>query len=170
MKTEFKTTIGLFGTCGSSTWRTAFIKDYANYDFISHFNPQVENWKPEDAAIEAEHLINDDIILFPVTSETYGTGSLAETGYSIMSAIRADANRYVILFIDPKVDQALIDENAGAAKESTRSRALVLAHLRKVKHPNVFFVSSLTQMLQLSVELATVSTAMKQIRDKHKLS
>ena len=168
MNNKFKTTIGLFGTCGNSTWRTNFIKEYDNYDFINYFNPQVTNWKPDDAVIEAEHLINDDIILFPVTSETYGTGSLAETGYSIMSAIRADDNRYVILFIDPTIDQSLINENAIAAKESTRSRALVLAHLRKVKHKNVFFVSSIDEMLELSIKLALISITMKEILDTHK--
>lgn len=161
--------IGLFGTCGNSTWRNSFINEYQKIGGIRYYNPQVADWKPEDAAIEAEHLINDDIVLFPVTSETYGIGSLAETGYSIMSAIRADAKRYVVLFIDPKVDQQLIDDNAGAAKESTRSRALVLAHLRKVNHPNVFFVSSLEEMLELSIKLYGVVYTMQQIRDKHKL-
>jgi hypothetical protein len=123
---------------------------------ISYYNPQVENWTPQDAVIEAEHLINDQIILFPVTGETYGTGSLAETGFSILSAIRANDQRYVIIYIDPVVDAELAGANAALAKESIRSRALVLAHLKKLNLPNVFQVKSLESMRYMSVMLHDV--------------
>ena len=155
--------IGLFGTCGSSTWRKDFITVYEPKG-INFYNPQVVEWKPEDAAIEAEHLVNDDIVLFPVTAETYGTGSLAETGFSIMRAVRSAENRFVVVFVDPKVDEVLVGENPATAKESMRSRALVLAHLKKVNHPNVFLVNSLADMLELSVKLYGVAEAMKSIR------
>ena len=72
-------TIGLFGTCGNSKWRDSFIKDYEK-EGIDYYNPQVDNWKPEDAKVEAEHLANDKIILFPVTRETSGLGSLVTVG------------------------------------------------------------------------------------------
>jgi len=148
-------TIGLFGTCGSSTWREDFMRHYDELG-ISYYNPQVENWTPQDAVIEAEHLINDQIILFPVTGETYGTGSLAETGFSILSAIRANDQRYVIIYIDPVVDAELAGANAALAKESIRSRALVLAHLKKLNLPNVFQVKSLESMRYMSVMLHDV--------------
>lgn len=144
--------IGLFGTCGNSNWRDQFINMY-NQVGITFYNPQVPDWKSEDAAIEAEHLVNDEIVLFPVTNETYGMGSLAETGYSIMSAIRADNKRYVVLYIDPTVDASLVETDAWAAKESTRARALVLAHLKKINHPNVFITKSLQDMMNLSIML-----------------
>lgn len=94
-----KLCIGLFGTCGKSTWRVPFMTRYTELG-IPYFNPQVEDWKPEDAVIEAEHLADDDVILFPVTSETYATGSLAETGFSILNAVRLDDRRDFIILIE----------------------------------------------------------------------
>jgi len=158
-----KPCIGLFGTCGSSKWRDKFVNRYKTRS-IEFFNPQKDDWKPEDSAIEAEHLINDDIVLFPITAETFGTGSLAETGYSILNAIRSNDQQFVIIFIDPKVNPLLHQENPTAAKESSNSRAIVLAHLKKLNHPNVFIVKSLEEMLDLSVKLYKVTETMKEIR------
>ena len=53
--------IGLFGTCGGSKWRDKFIAKY-NERGIEFFNPQKDDWKPEDAEIEADHLANDGVI------------------------------------------------------------------------------------------------------------
>jgi hypothetical protein len=161
-----KPCIGLFGTCGDSKWRDAFIFRYDNLQ-INYYNPQVADWKPEDAAIEADHLINDDIILFPVTNETYGIGTLAEIGFSIISVLRSTENRFVIIYIDTKLSEALIANNAVAVKESMHSRMLVLAHLKKIKHPNVFLVDSLDEMLGLSVKLYDNIGSMKNIRNTY---
>jgi hypothetical protein len=150
----------MFGTCGSSKWREMFINRY-KMNSINFFNPQKNDWAPEDAVNEAEHLVNDDVILFPVTNETFGTGSLAETGYSILSAIRSNDQRFVIIFIDPYLNPLL---SHTAAKESSRARAIVLAHLKKLNHPNVFIVDSLGAMLDLSVKLYRVVETMKDIR------
>ena len=155
-------TVGLFGTCAGSKWRDKFITKY-NKEEIAFFNPQVDDWSPEMATIEAEHLVNDEIILFPVTSESYGTGSLAETGFSIMSAIRADETRFVVIMIDRVLDIHLM-ENEDLAKESSRSRALVIAHLKKIKHPNVFIVDTLDDMLTLSVNLVQVANTLKDLK------
>ena len=144
-------TIGLFGTCGKSTWRKRFIDNYESRS-INYFNPQVDNWKPEDAEIEAKHLATDSIILFPVLGETYGWGSLAETGFSISQAMKMDDRRYFVLLIDKQPEESL-QSNPELFKESCRSRALVRAHLNKVSLPNVFFVDTLDQMLTVSLKL-----------------
>lgn len=68
---------------------------------IPFFNPQVDNWTPELADVEAWHLANDRLVLFPVTGETFGFGSLAETGFSVQSALSVNANRFVLLYIAP---------------------------------------------------------------------
>jgi hypothetical protein len=159
------TCIGLFGTCGNSTWRQRFIERYTTLG-MNYFNPQVDDWKPELADIEAEHLKRDDIILFPVTSETYGTGSLAETGFSILQAIQSNANRWVVVMIDPDLDDALKADEV-AYKESLRARRLVTAHLAANPHPNVFVVKSLDEMLELSVSLYDVSTSLRNLRAKY---
>lgn len=144
--------VGLFGTCGGSKWREAFETRYRASDIIS-FNPQKSDWKPEDAVEEAEHLANDEIILFPVTGETYGTGSLAETGFSILSTVRMDTNRFVVVMIDKDINPVLKEENPVAAKESIRARALVRAHLRKVKYKNVYVVETFDEMMEVSLQI-----------------
>ena len=55
-------TIGLFGTCGGSTWRDKFIERY-DEEGIEWFNPQKADWKPEDMELENVNLNEDDIIL-----------------------------------------------------------------------------------------------------------
>lgn len=144
--------VGLFGTCGNSIWREPFMAKYQKLG-IPFFNPQVADWKPEDAEIEARHLADDAVILFPVTGETYGTGSLAEVGFSIVQAIRLDDRRDFVILIEKDLDPKLIEANPVAAKESQRSRALVKQHLKKLNLPNVYFVETLEQMLEISIVL-----------------
>ena len=163
-----KTYIGLFGTCGTSTWRKDFIEKFEQHG-IEYFNPQVDDWYPEFAKIEAQHLVKDDIILFPVTSETLGTGSLAESGFSIMQVLKSMnkpgfQHRKVILLIDSDVAPSLKADNPVAAKESTRARALVLAHLEEVRDPNVYIVNTMDELLALSMELYP---AVKQLKEAY---
>lgn len=156
--------IGLFGTCGNSTWRETFIERYRDLG-INYFNPQVSDWKPEHADIEAQHLKTDEIILFPVTRETYGTGSLAETGFSILQATQ-NTGRYIIVMIDPDLDDALkADETA--YRESIRARRLVRAHLAANPHPHVFVVHDLEEMFELSVQLHSVAWGILDIRARY---
>lgn len=159
---EGKITIGLFGTCGGSTWRDQFM---AVYDArgISYFNPQVDNWTPEMADIEAQHLVEDDIILFPVTGETTGLGSLAETGFSMFQAMKTNMNRYFLFLVDAECDPAKVTDPV-LAKESRRARALVRAHLRKNTHPNVFVCDDLGQMLEVSLFLHKSISSIRQAR------
>ena len=159
-------TIGLFGTCGNSQWRTRFIEHYKE-NSIEYFNPVVPDWNSSYADIEAEHLVEDEIILFPVTDETFGTGSLAEVGFSITQALKSNNERFVVIYVAPKVSDKLREENAELAKESDRARSLCLAHLRKQKHnyPNVFIVDSLEKMFQISNNLYEAMVLIKKSRN-----
>ena len=156
--------IGLFGTCGTTTWREKFINTY-NDLAIPYYNPQVAEWTPELAQVEARHLLNDDIVLFPVTAQTYGTGSLAETGFSVLQVLKsiqnAQSHRKVIVYIEQGLDSLLVNDNPVAAKESMRARALVSAHLEQIKDPNVYVVKSMSEMLMLSIRLYPAVVAMK---------
>lgn len=145
-----KLCVGLFGTCGGSEWRDRFIERYEQEGII-FFNPQVEDWKPEDAEVEAEHLAEDDVILFPVTSETYGLGSLGECGFSMLNAIKLDDRRDFVIMIERELDESLDDP--ALRKESTRMRALVYQHLKKLNLPNVYVVETLDEILEVSVQL-----------------
>ncbi len=146
--------IGLFGTCGNTTWRrTLFIPEYNNRGFC-YFNPQVDDWIPELAEIEAEHLANDQIILFPITNETYGLGSLGEVGFSILNAIKLDDRRDFLIMIHPLIDTKLdFDWDDNLIKESIKMRALVKQHLIKLNYSNVFLIETLEEMLETSIVL-----------------
>lgn len=156
-------TIGLFGTCGQSKWREPFMKEYDKLK-LAYFNPQKTDWRPEDAQIEADHLANDEILLFPVTNETFAFGSLAETGFSILQALKMDQTRDIIVMIEPDVvlnDKDLLSNCEEFTfekqrKESCRARALVMAHLKKINYPNVWIVKDLNDMLKLSLELHAI--------------
>lgn len=145
-----KLCVGLFGTCGKSTWRNPFMEKYHEVS-IEYFNPQVDNWKPEDAVIEAEHLAEDMLILFPITKETYATGSLSEVGFSILNAIKLDDRRDFIVLIDQELDESL--DNSVARRESLRARALVYQHLKKLRLANLYIVDTLEEMLNVSLML-----------------
>jgi hypothetical protein len=154
--------VGLFGTCGDTTFREdLFIPEYTRLG-IDYFNPQVPDWKPELADIESGHLAHDVVQCWPVLDTTYGGGSLAETGYSIVSSLRAlsPLPKFIIPMIEPAVSQALIDADPVAAKESARARALVATHLSNIVAPNVFVVASLEEMLETSITLFTAARSL----------
>jgi len=161
-----KITVGLFGTCGDSNWRDSFIKICENHIGVEYFNPVVPEWNPTFAVQEAEHLVNDDIILFPVTEETYGEGSLAETGYAISQALRSNKNRYVVVYVAPQVCRELENADKAKAVTSNKMRALVLAHLKRQKDmfPNVFVVESLDDMQKAMSHLIAALKIINQIK------
>jgi hypothetical protein len=90
---------------------------------------------------------------WPVLGSTYGTGSLAEQGYSIASSLRAPTPlpKFIIAMIEMELDDSLDDEVA--RKESIRARKLAATHLANNASPNVFVVESLDEMLEMSVTL-----------------
>lgn len=154
--------IGMFGTCGTkeqSPWRGDFKKGYEERG-ITFFDPQKDNWQPEDADIEADHLADDQIILFPITSMTYGLGSLSEVGFSILQAIKLDDRRDFIVLIDSFLDESLNDPNF--IKESLRGRALVKKHLEKLRLDNLYVVNTLDEMFDLSIELYKIVSVRSQ--------
>jgi len=161
-----KITVGLFGTCGDSKWREPFIETCEKHLEVDYFNPVVPVWDPTFAVQEAEHLVNDDIILFPVTGETYGEGSLAETGYSISQALRSNKNRYVVVYVEPQVHKELEDADKAKATTSNKMRALVLAHLKRQKemYPNVFVVDSMDGMHTAMIHLIAALRIINQIK------
>lgn len=154
MNNELENAIGLFGTCGNSKWRDKFIAKYKELG-ISFYNPQLPpgQWNPSCADIEAEHLATDEIILFPVTGETLGLGSLGEVGFSILSAIRLDDRRDFVIMIDKDVDPTLVNGDPIMAKESIKMRALAIQHLKKLNLRNVYVVDTLDEMLEVSIQL-----------------
>ena len=104
--------IGLFGTAGSpedieryGDWREPFIIEVnelrANGLTVDAFNPVVPDWTPELAALEANHLANDSVVVLPVLDTTAGYGTLAETGFG---ARRAARGQDIFQCIEPVAD------------------------------------------------------------------
>ncbi len=158
--------VGLFGTCGNSTWRTPFIEMFDHFG-VPYYNPLVENWTPECAIEEAWYLANAKMILLPVTDETYGFGSLGETGFSIIQTLRASVNRMIVIYVAPDVCSSLYAEDHAMADASMRTRRLLIEHLRKVDAPNVYVVFSIQEMM---VKALMLSKAMKALTEVEQFS
>jgi len=152
MPNESFDVVGLFGTCDNIRWRDPFIEEYKERG-ISYFNPMVDDWTPGCIPVEAHHLANDPIVLFPVLAQSYGVGSLSELGFGPLRAIRQNFYRSFVLLIEPDVTDELKEKDPAMAKASMRSRKLVLGHLEKVQSDNIILVQSLDQMLDASLDL-----------------
>lgn len=165
--------IGLFGTCGNSTWREDFIKQYKDTTSlhttslrnIKYYNPEVPDWNPECAKEEASHLANDSIIVFPVLNETYAFGSLTEIGFSVLQALRLDDRRDLVVLIEDHLTEELMKDKE-MAKESLKGRALVYEHLKKLALPNVYLVDTLDEMCEVSIALYAIQATILPYRTK----
>lgn len=160
--------VGLFGTCGTSTFRQdLFIPEYEKLG-IQYFNPQVDDWQPELADIESDHLAHDVVQCWPVLGSTYGGGSLAEQGYSIASSLRAPTPlpKFIIPLIEMELSDELTDDVA--RKESIRTRQLAATHMARNASPNVYMAESLEEMLEVSVVLHGVAKNLVELtRDRN---
>jgi hypothetical protein len=112
--------VGLFGTCGTpaSTWREDIFIPALQRRGLKFYNPQLgpNEWKPEMASIEADHLANDEVIVFPISKETHGYGSLGEAGWAILGALMRGQKLGIY-----------IEEDESMPKPAKRARALFKA-------------------------------------------
>ena len=86
MNTNLNNIIGLFGTCGDSTWRNEISIPAIEAAGIESFNPVVENWTEDCMEIEAGHAATDKVIMLVITGETSAIGSMAESGWIALQA------------------------------------------------------------------------------------
>lgn len=153
--------IGLFGTCGKSRWREPFLATYGQLG-IRAFNPQVAEWTPACAQAENEHFQQDAILLYPVTAESTGFGSLAEVGLAIVEIERSNRGkepgdtRELLIFIDPACTDPAANETQ--IRDSCRARTLVASKLPAYLGPNIHLCASLDEMLQRSLRLVNAMT------------
>jgi hypothetical protein len=117
---QLQEVIGLFGTVGESTWRDEVIVRLMG-EGIAYFNPVVPEWRPEDAERESHHLATDRVILFVITGEWESFGSLAETGWAALSAVK---NGQTVIFV-------IQDFQGSPWSAANRARTLVRAHAEK---------------------------------------
>lgn len=122
-------TVGLFGTCGKSHWRDSVIEAF-DKEGVTYFNPQVQNWTPACAENEANHMANDEILAFVVTSETAGVASLAEIGIAVANVLTSRYPRYLVVYVEPTFEST-DPVDAQRVKDSNGARTLVIHHLHK---------------------------------------
>lgn len=134
--------IGLFGTCSNTTWRNDLIIPTLDRRGLPYFNPQKDSWNPADADPEAQHMAEDQVIVLPVSKDTEGHASLAETGWATLGALLR--GQEVNIFIE------LSDDLMTAA---IRSRKLVLSLARSIERDfPVFYMSeSIDEAAQWSI-------------------
>jgi hypothetical protein len=132
---------------------------------IDYFNPMVDDWHPGMVPLEAEHLAEDDIILFPILGWSYAEGSLSELGFGPLRAFRQNKHRSFIFFIETVLHERLTDPDR--CKASSRGRSLVLGHLKELKAPNIYVVKSLEQMLETSITLHATHTTMQRLAQQY---
>lgn len=98
--TNFDEAVGLFGTCGGSTWRRPYYDQLWDAD-IEFFDPQIQpethgrSWCEADIENEVRHLERNPVLMFKVTGETTGLMSLLEIVKSIQNP-----TRYMIVLIE----------------------------------------------------------------------
>lgn len=159
-----KAVIGLFGTCGKSTWREPFLQ-LADLREVTCYNPQLPEgtWKPEYAneyvQQERYHLLHDDIIVFAITDETTAFISLGEIGFSVVDVLRNLGRRQLVVYIAPKCGE--IEATASEIKSSNQLRETVSSKLRleTYSHSNVFVVNNLDDLLACTADLIGVVKA-----------
>jgi hypothetical protein len=73
-KTYSAKKVFLGGTCNGSLWRNSFVTGLK----IGYFNPVVENWTPEDQAVEEKEKATCDYCLYLLTPKSDSPYSIAE--------------------------------------------------------------------------------------------
>lgn len=112
----------LMGTIGGAyedpqrdCWREHIVQPVLDELGVTYYNPVVSNWTEENAEIEARVIAQAETIVLVITANHPSIGSLAESGWAVLSAIERGQN--IIIFIDPK----------STNEESWRARQIVLS-------------------------------------------
>lgn len=129
---------------------------------IEYFNPMVDNWHAGMVPLEAKHLAEDEIVLFPILGWSYAEGSLSEMGFGPLKAMRQNINRSFVFFVEMVLHERLTDPDR--CKASMRARELVTGHLRDLNAHNIYVARSLEEMLGVSIQLHQTHKMIQGIR------
>jgi|GEM_PF-1680391 len=108
---------GDYNDPGRDCWRENTIQPVLHELGVSYYNPVVENWSEENAREEAEAIENAETIVLVITENHASIGSLAESGWAVLSALERD--QIVILYIADTQDNI----------DSQRARQIVLSQV-----------------------------------------
>jgi len=133
----------LMGTIGGAyedpnrdCWREDVIQPVLDDLAVSYFNPVVSNWTEESAEIEARVIAQAETIVLVITASHPSIGSLAESGWAVLSAI--ERGQTIIIYIAPE----------SASEDSWRARQIVLSQAYPLAEnlDNVIIVESLEEV------------------------
>lgn len=134
----------LMGTIGGDyadpkrdCWREHSVQPVLDELGVTFFNPVVDNWTEENAAIEAQAIANAETIVLVITETSASIGSLSESGWAVLSAL--ERYQTIIVYISPESDDS----------ESLRARRIVLSQARTLATDleNVYLVESLDEVI-----------------------
>lgn len=118
----------LMGTIGGAyedpkrdCWRENTIQPVLDELGVTYFNPVVSNWTEESAEIEARVIAQAETIVLVITAAHPSIGSLAESGWAVLSAI--ERGQTIIIYIAPDSP----NEDSWRARQIVLSQALPLA-------------------------------------------
>lgn len=164
-------TAGRFDDPNRSAWREPIKKACANLG-ISCFDPVVPEWNEEAGRREAEALRSAKIIVLAITADTVGMASLAESGWTVLSAVMR--KQAIGLWVDPQYRGEKIElpttfvrqediQNTGQMMEtleeaSRRARKLVNSHAISLRNQfptlNLYVARNLDELTKWTVETA----------------
>jgi hypothetical protein len=135
----------LMGTIGGAyedpnrdCWREDVVQPVLDELGVSYFNPVVSNWTPESAEIEARVIAQAETIVLVITASSPSIGSLAESGWAVLSAI--ERGQTIIIYIAPD----------SSNEDSWRARQIVLSQASTLEGnlDNVIIVDSLDEVVE----------------------
>jgi hypothetical protein len=134
--------IGLFGSCGDTTWRKDIAIPIIKKAKKKYFNPQKKTWTKQNAILEYDHLMNDKVIVHVITDETNGFGSLSESGWIAMGA----------LLRGQKIGFYIEEDNSKLLNsEEKRARELIKYHIENIKHPDIFLAKNISELINWAI-------------------
>src|SRR5215213_2950445 len=112
----------LMGTIGGAyedpnrdCWREEIVQPVLDELGVTYFNPVVSEWTEESAEIEARVITQAETIVLVITASHPSIGSLAESGWAVLSAIEREQT--IIIYIAPD----------STNEDSWRARHIVLS-------------------------------------------
>lgn len=138
-------TVGLFGTCGNSSWRNLAI-EYLEEDGVDYFNPVVENYDDAAQQNEVYHFKNDAVIMLVITEETSGIISMAESGWMALATLLSERQRFFILVAKEMPDT---EEN----RQINKCRRLIEKYCKALDSDRVFCYPSISLATMKAIEL-----------------
>ena len=115
---------GVWSSPSRDCWREYVIQPELDKLGATYYNPVVEDWSEDNAREEAEAIKNAETIVLVITENHASIGSLAESGWAVLSAIERDQT--IIIYIAKESDNA----------DSLRARKIVLSQATTLA-PNV---------------------------------